>query len=1358
MARYAAFATMVAALRQKAGYAQQVDLAKRLGIAQQSVSRWENGTSRPRASNMPRLANALGTDDVDGLLKAAGYMPAPADGYVSAALMPFPVEALSADAFERFSHHILTCLYRSATVHRFGGQGHTQDGIDLEVRMPDGRYTTFQCKRHLEFGPTKVRAAVAADTYGADQKILLLSRVATPAARKEIATHPGWDIWDKDDISLKIRQHLTPDEQRRLVDTFFPGQRLALTGQSEAGPWQTVGEFFAPFTDRAAIFNHAWRLVGRQQLVVTALEKLNLPQNRVVCLVGAGGSGKTRVLLELLRTVEAQSPDTLVRLLSPNEEPDSKSLDDLGRGKRLLVVDDAHDQKGLPLLFQRAASDTDLKLVLSLRGYGMTKVQVDASAFALSTHQVAVVDVAPLIVAQATCLAAEVLSDHDLPANIAGDIARLTYDCPLATVISAYLVATNRVPAALVANEAEFRSRIFARFQDVIAGELGRPADGALIRKMLKLIALLQPISVDDNSFAHLAQQVEDIPPTETQRVINLLATGGVLFKRGSHLRLSPDLLADFIIQDVCVGFEGRSTGYAEQVFACATPGQIQNLLVNVSKLDWRLSSDDTTSSRLLDGVWGRIEGRVSGAASQIDAISAAAFYQPARSLDYAEQLIRGGQAPHELSRMLRNVAYNLEYLRRACECLWEIGKDDDRGLRQNPSHAVRILAELCEVGPRKPLQCNEIVVEFGLSLLPQRSSWTSAYTPLDFLVGILATEGHTTTTKGASLVFEPFFARPEAVYALREKVIDSGIALLTHDDISIAVKAAKLIESALRYPMGLFGASASDEARDQWSTEFAETLTKLKALADSGTLSDIVHIEIAKDVAWLAHYGPEELRGLAQAIISTLSESLDARLTLALMSGWMQINLSDNLAGSEQSRQQKLDALTKELLTKSSAPHELLALLDRKLNAIACAGLSTETSPYPLFRLLLSRSNDFAFAIVEQASVQPDAPTVRFASDALAELLRACHDRAFALVELLWQSDVPALQNAVASAYSMYSPQAGFTAPELQLVRSILSTAAPVTAIRALDAITTIASSDRRMAIEVFKSLPLDTSREVGEEAFPLMRPDGPLPLTSLSDADVTEILDKLVLIPDLDGYWVQAFLAELSAIRSAPVLDFFLARLQHLAKHGELYYRVHMRSYPATALRLWEAPDAETSVTRLLVWMKDNVGDAPVRREAGELFVSLCGPLNDAVIAMLSEQLLLPSPDSLRVFIAIVAHADNRFVFAHRSLVTSLLDLAGTLGPELADEAVSALYRSAVNGVWSAVPGQPSSKDLYIRQEAEKALAELPRFSIAYRLYDGLRRRADQSIAMAHAMRGEFADDGEEWENLDSPLKRAQ
>lgn len=232
-----------------------------------------------------------------------------------------------------------------------------------------------------------------------------------------------------------------------------------------------------------------------------------------------------------------------------------------------------------------------------------------------------------------------------------------------------------------------------------------------------------------------------------------------------------------------------------------------------------------------------------------------------------------------------------------------------------------------------------------------------------------------------------------------------------------------------------------------------------------------------------------------------------------------------------------------------------------------------------------------------------------------------------------------------------------------------------------------------------------------------------------------------------DLDGYWLQSVLAELSAVRSSLVLDFFLSRLEYSSNNSDRSYRVcYMRPYHAVELRLKDAPDAESSMARLLNWMGEHAGNVLLQSEAGEMFVSLFGAFDDRVIAMLSEQFITPSPDRLRIVIAIVAHADRTFVFAQRSIVISMLEIAATLSRELADEAISALYRSAISGVSGGIPGQPSSADLYLKQEAEKVLAEIPRFSIAYRLYDGLRRHAEQSADIARAMHGTLFDDEEE------------
>ena len=70
------------------------------------------------------------------------------------------------------------------------------------------------------------------------RKFILLARVASPQARQAILEHKGWDLWDKEDISREVRD-LPGDEQRRLVDIFFRGQRMALLGSDTSSPWQT---------------------------------------------------------------------------------------------------------------------------------------------------------------------------------------------------------------------------------------------------------------------------------------------------------------------------------------------------------------------------------------------------------------------------------------------------------------------------------------------------------------------------------------------------------------------------------------------------------------------------------------------------------------------------------------------------------------------------------------------------------------------------------------------------------------------------------------------------------------------------------------------------------------------------------------------------------------------------------------------------------------------------------------------------------------------------------------------------------------------------------------------------------------
>src|SRR5262249_30181412 len=145
----------------------------------------------------------------------------------------------------------------------------------------------------------------------------------------------------------------------------------------------------------------------------------------------------------------------------------------------------------------------------------------------------------------------------------AKDIANLTYDCPLATVVGAQIVARDKKHFDLAKNEEAFRSTLFGRFESVIAGELGQRSDGEAIKRLLRALSLFQPFYLDDPQLLNIVQQLERIPPYDTNRLLKLLIDAGVLFKRGTRYRLSPDVLADYVIEAACVGIGHQSTGYA---------------------------------------------------------------------------------------------------------------------------------------------------------------------------------------------------------------------------------------------------------------------------------------------------------------------------------------------------------------------------------------------------------------------------------------------------------------------------------------------------------------------------------------------------------------------------------------------------------------------------------------------------------------------------------------------------------------------------------------------------------------------------------------------------------------------------
>ncbi|MGA2332460.1 MAG: helix-turn-helix transcriptional regulator [Syntrophales bacterium] len=1322
------FGTLLVKLRKQHGIAQQSDFAKMVKSTQQTVSRWELGLSRPRHKQILVLANALRVKPEE-LLTAAGYItPKMA---VATFDQPFPIDALNPDSFERFCLYFLSRKYPPADVHRIGGQGHTQGGVDIDVIFPNKVCYSFQCKRVKEFGPDKVHKAVADHNRKSKKKFILLSRVASPKSYQAIRKHKGWEIWDKEKISFHIRQ-LPKDDQKKLVDTFFRGQRLALLGETEPGPWLTPEEFFAPFMAVRGAFSHAWNLVGRIEETHSIVESLSNTETQAVLLIGTGGSGKSRVLKHAIETYNSTHKGVTTRFLSPTEEVTNKSLEDLGDQEKVIVVDDAHDRDDLGILYQYAsAPHNKTKLLLSFRPYSLDRIKGQASNFALMGDRISEIRLDTLTLDQATELATQVLKQFGGPESVAKEIARLTIDCPLFTVIGAQVVAKEKTHFEFAKNKEAFRLTLLGKFRDIIAGDIGSTGDSDSIKKLLNILALLQPFHPEDESIVSIVEKVEGLYTFEVNRLIRLLTVAGVLFKRGGKYRLSPDLLADYIIEDKCIGQNRKSTGYAETVFDAANNKHIEHILLNLGKLDWRLANGDPSNSQLLDGIWRKLNPSSEYSDPHIRAVTAVAFYQPARALNFAQQLISESRYLRDLPNLIKYAAYNFEHLLQACEYLWELGKNDKRALHQTPSHAIRILSELCEVEQNKPIEYIERVVDFGLSLLNQENSWICAYSPFDVLKGILQTEGNTTESNGRSITLRRFNVNFRFVSDIRRKVIDATIKLISHKKTEIAVKAARFLNESMRYPF-------KGGSREEWTDEFVQTLEKIEEAIDAEALDHLVLIEIAHSVSWHANYAGGKTAPIAKRILKSLPDSLDFRTKLAFVDGYGRILERRDFQQSDQEWNKYLDGLTNDLLLAFPDGEQLRAFLEKSLLHLQVANKSAS---YPLYRKLIQSSLPLAQATVQNALNNHDSRTVLFADIALSKLLMEDHNNALTIANRFLEID--SLNATVGSAYSRLGTDIKDTEADLAILRKVLSSKDQWVIINSVGAIRNLAKKDYQLAIDLLKCIDVGISNVVADDVLCFFQRDEDIPYQLLTEEDINHFLKKLMSLPELDGYWIETFLSKVSKYHAKLAAAFFMARVERASDTKDWGYRpCNHGPYSNVPLLFRESPEFGALLRAVSQWMKSHEGDDLFKHRAGELFYVMFCPYDTELISFFLDWIEIATPVDIHIISQILSEVPPDFVFQHREFVMHFLDKAKQYSKEYLGDALSALYRATISGIRKGIPGEPFTEDVQMRVEAEKALMEIPRFSPAYRLYENLKKNADHNIDLSFRDREAFDD----------------
>jgi transcriptional regulator with XRE-family HTH domain len=1328
--KYESFGSRLEQLRIRAGIETQADLARRLGVKQQTVSRWELGASRPREKDLAAIGKRLAVD-VDELRRAAGY-GVPAQVTLSFD-QPFPLASLLPESFERFCADFLVSLYPQARTqtHLAGGSGHTQLGIDIEVTFPNHQVHTFQCKREQEFGPEKVKRAIKAHTRISDHKVILLSRVASPQARAALRNLSDWDIWDQEDISRHVRS-LPKTEQLALVDVYFPGQRLALLGETEAGPWQSTKRFFAPHMVEGRIFNHRWALVGRQASVSEVGSALADPEVVAIAITAKAGGGKSRVLRDVLESFERAQPGVLTRVLSTTEPVTEKSLDQLGHGQKLLVVDDAHDRDDLQLLLRYIANpDNHARLILCFRPYAAEYIVREIAGVGVTGRLVRKIELPTPTRADARQLAEQVLASLGASLEAAPLIADYAYDSPLAVVIGAQIVAKDRVHPELFRSHAEFQSAVLQRYEKLIWQDIAKGEDQDRIRKILRVLALIQPVVPDERPTLDLIKGIESIGPAETSRLVKRLIEAGVLFKRGIKYRLSPDLLADSIIESHCITSAGQSNGYAERVFDSAIPEHMEHVLLNLGRLDWRRNEGDTSNSPLLDDLWKRLRWQDRYDNPHTKAAATVAYYQPQRALGFAARLVAEGHGDDDdVCRIIRNTAFNIEHVPEACQLLWLAGKNDRRTTNQHPQHPIRVLTELATPEPGKPRRVVEAVVDFALSLFHEDDAWRGVATPTNILVGALATEGHITSSESRrAITFRGFAVAPDEMKPVRARIVQALLSLLSHSDPYRAYRAAAALHEALRGPHGQFGAGVARELLHAWDTEFAETLFQIEQIASSSQILATVRVGIAGSVSWHAYYGPVAHRAVANRIIAATDRDLRSRTVRALVDGWG--HRTREIAESGNLGEGALARVATELIVAYPSADALCAMLDDCLaEAQQCLGSGPEDA-FLLFNHLLEASESLTKEIISRRLAGDESAIAGFAGRALGLLfMRSPSDAHRTVEEVLARGD-SALLTVVAEGYGHYQPGSGYSKLDQQAFQMIVTSQHEIVHRYAGFLGRQVTHNDPNLAIELLAQADLVRMPRFEHEVLFWLLNDKGSPFGKYTERQITSILGALAHLPKIDDYHVVEFLKQAAERFPGRIVEFAQRRLARAVELRDWSFQALEPGYEhRSTLGLLNALSGIDYFRSMLNTALESIDDQFYEHHLGDVVVALFGPVDESFLTSLESWLEPATLQHFQVAAAVLREAGRDTMLARPEFTDRLLKSSHRAGEEAFETIRSALFNAMLSGGGSTSPGEPFPHDLAIKAFAENALAGRSRASPSYPFYEGLLRHANAMI----------------------------
>ena len=1272
-------------------------------------------------------------------------------------LLPLYNPEVSWKRFEAFCRGFVSYLTGIEEVHSYGKQGSKQKGIDLYADLSTGERWAFQCKQVKKFTNGDARKAIKKTKYTASRYFILVSCDVDSTVRDVFPKGGKWDLWDVDDISRRVRT-LEPDTARKLVETTFgPLWRKAFLGAAGLTPFVAPKVYFRRWMNSRRLFNHTWNLVGRSDHIERLRQFAKSKKDQIAILSGRGGIGKTKILQAFSSSLHAISPKLHGFFVEEGVNITIESLDELPSSPCIVFVDDVHRNESLPtLLAYIHQRQRPIKLVLSTRSHGTDSLISSVTRAGYDSSEIVLLDeIKELTLLQVEELARQVLGRQYK--QFASALAQATSDCPLVTVVGGKLLASKQVNPALLANHEEFRTVVLDRFSEVLTGHLTEAIAPELCRKLLDLIAGLSPIPIKNQKFKQAVAEFLGIDGPTLECDLSVLETAGVLLRRGYTLRITPDVLADHILHRSCITTQGQITGYAEKLFEKFAAVSADKLLRNLAELDWRIYQSGGQASALMNNIWDGIEQAFHAAGhfkryAILDVLKKTAYFQPARMLKIVndamqhpagftedEEIDSPYQSTHEtvlreLPELLQSIGYNLDYLPRCCELLWQLGKDDRRPLHSNTDHGVRILSDLAGYDLEKPLQINKILLEAAAKWLDAADAHNHVYSPLEIVDSLLAKSDYSARSKGYGVSFIPFHVSPNTTASLREEALGLIRRCAKSDSPKVISRAIQSLDKALEGPRAYFSMQISADERAIWVPEQLKVLDILGEIARE--LEDpILKLEVIKAVRWEATNSPTlALKKKATEVISQIEESYQLRLCRVLGDNFDRtlppIDSEDDDRGYEKERERS-DCMIQEVAQEFLGRHAIVAdgfsELISRLDDFKTTGIFA--NPAHLLGAIGKANISYAAQLSEMIIDNPDVALGYFLPTLLLQIGDSNRQRALSLCQRALEKGHSALAFAVARSYNCSNWLTNPAPEEVQLIKNLTAHHDPSVKGQAITSLRNMKDGDTALAIGIAVSVNIGNSEDLAKQLTGIFARGYGIPLDALEGKDLSALIAKLEVTTSIDDHIISKFLD--SACKKAPalVIDLLLNRIDHGRTGADKEY------HPLPYLGFNHALSGIVHAPNYVVLLREIRNRATIEDwHTGfwlpKLFKQVSNNFSEVSMQVLEEWDTSGEADKITAVACLVSEAPNNFVISHSTFCINLLRKSHVVSNECHQRIRSSLFSSAISGARSGIAGQPMPEDLALKSKASEVVAQLMVGSPERNFYESLVQYATSQI----------------------------